>query len=155
MTGGGAGPDLAETINNLSDGWVRSNGLRFLTATADGVTAEMRIEEQHRQAYGIVHGGVYAAMVESVASVGAALDVMPQGKSAVGLENHTSFLRACREGVLHASGVALTRGSRSQLWEVIIRDDSDRVVATGRVRMLVLDSDSHVAGGTLEIRRSD
>jgi uncharacterized protein (TIGR00369 family) len=78
---------------------------------------------------------------------------MPHGKSAVGLENHTSFIRACREGRLRAAAVPLTRGSRSQLWEVTIRDDGDRVVATGRVRVLVLDSDSNVAGGTLEIQR--
>jgi uncharacterized protein (TIGR00369 family) len=143
--------DYADFINDLPDGWVSANGLRFLTASGDGVTAELQVQARHRQAYGLVHGGMYAAIAESLASVGAALSVMPNGKSAVGLENHTSFIRACREGRLHAAAVPLTRGSRSQLWEVIIRDDGDRVVATGRVRMLVLDSDSNVAGGTLTI----
>jgi uncharacterized protein (TIGR00369 family) len=146
-------PDFAEMVNGLPDGWARANGLRFLTASGDGVTADLQIQAQHRQAYGLVHGGVYAAIVEALASVGAVLSVMPHGKSAVGLENHTSFIRACREGRLRAAAVPLTRGSRSQLWEVTIRDDGDRVVATGRVRVLVLDSDSNVAGGTLEIQR--
>lgn len=150
---GDARPDFAGMINGLPDGWVKANGLRFLSASGDGVTAELQVQAQHRQAYGLVHGGVYAAIIESLASVGAALSVMPNGKSAVGLENHTSFIHACREGRLRAAAVPLTRGSRSQLWEVIVRDDSDRVVATGRVRMLVLDSDSNVAGGTLTIQQ--
>jgi len=145
-------PDHAEAINRLSDGWSRANGLRYLTVTPDSVTAELLVQPHHLQPYGLVHGGVYAGIVEALASVGAAIEVMPRGKSAVGLENHTSFVRACREGVLHAAATPITRGSRSQLWEVTIRDDRQRVVATGRVRVLVLDSDSAVAGGTLTTR---
>lgn len=147
-----SGSDRADLINRLPDGWVSANGLRFLTASADGVTAELRVQPQHLQAYGLIHGGVYAGIIESLASVGAALSAMTLGKSAVGLENHTSFVHACREGLLHASATPLTRGSRSQLWEVTVRDDGQRVVATGRVRMLLLDTDSAVAGGTLVIK---
>ena len=148
MTDSQTGPRFLEMLNGLPDGWVRANDLRFLTASADGVTAELVIGPHHRQAYGLVHGGVYAGIIESLASVGAALHVMPHGKSAVGLENHTSFIRACREGSLHAAAAPITRGSRSQVWEVTIRDDHDQVVATGRVRLLILDADSAVAGGT-------
>jgi uncharacterized protein (TIGR00369 family) len=147
-------PDIVAVINGLPDGWVRANGLRFLMATADSVTAEMAIGPQHRQPYGLVHGGVYAGIIESLASVGAAIGVMPEGKSAVGLENHTTFVRACREGTLHASATPITRGSRTQVWEVAIRDDAQRVVAVGRVRLLVLDADSTVAGGDLAIKEA-
>lgn len=151
VTGSDSAPDLIAMINSLPDGWVRANGLHFLAASADGVTAEMVVGPQHRQPYGLVHGGVYAGIIESLASVGAALSVMPDGRSAVGLENHTTFLRACRQGTLHASATPLTRGSRTQVWEVAIRDDAQRVVAVGRVRLLVLDADSDVAGGNLAI----
>jgi uncharacterized protein (TIGR00369 family) len=153
MTENTVGQGAGFRVNDLPGGWERANGLRFLTASADGLTAELTVQSHHLQAYGLVHGGVYAGIVESLASFGATLSAMPQGKVAVGLENHTSFLRACRQGLLHASGVPLTRGSRSQLWEVVIRDDDQRVVATGRVRLLVLDSASHVAGGTLQLPR--
>jgi uncharacterized protein (TIGR00369 family) len=146
-------PDYAALVNDLPDGWVKANGLRYVTASADAVTAELRIGPQHLQPYGLVHGGVYAGIVETLASVGAALDAMPQGKSAVGLENHTCFVRACREGTLHARATPLVRGSRTQVWDVAITDDGQRLVATGRVRLMVLDSDSSVAGGTLGIRQ--
>jgi uncharacterized protein (TIGR00369 family) len=140
-------------VNGLPDGWVGASGLRVLTASAEGVTAELRIEPQHRQAYGLVHGGVYSGIIESLASVGAALTALPAGKGAVGLENHTSFVHACREGVLHAAATPVTRGS-PQLWEVTIRDDAQRVVAMGQVRMLVLDADATVAGGSLTVEEA-
>lgn len=152
MTGSDSGPGLAEMLNNLPDGWAKANGLRYVTASPDGITAEMVVGPQHRQPYGLVHGGVYAGVVEALASFGAAIGVMPQGKSAVGLENHTSFVRACRGGTLHAAATPITRGSRTQLWEVTIRDDRQRVLAVGRVRLLVLDTESTVAGGDLAIR---
>lgn len=154
MTERDPGRGYEALVNRLPDGWVKANGLQFLTASADGVTAELRIEPQHRQAYGLVHGGVYAGIIESLASVGAALSVMPSGKSAVGLENHTSFVRACREGVLHAAATPVVRGSRTQVWEVTVRDEGQQVVATGRVRLLVLDADSTVAGGSLRVKEA-
>jgi uncharacterized protein (TIGR00369 family) len=154
VTGRDSIPDYGAMINGLPDGWVRANGLRFRTASAGGVTAELAIEAHHRQAYGLVHGGVYAGIIESLASVGAALSVLPDGKSAVGLENHTTFVRACRDGVLHAAATPLARGTRTQVWEVTIRDDAERVLATGRVRLLILDADSTVAGGNLTITGS-
>jgi uncharacterized protein (TIGR00369 family) len=153
MSNGEAGPNYVELINAQPDGWKRANGLRFLTASPDVLTAEMPIGPQHLQPYGIVHGGVYAGVVESLASIGAAIDVMPLGKSAVGLENHTSFIRACRGGTLHARATPIVKGARSQAWEVTIRDDEERVLAVGRVRLLVLDATSTVAGGTLEVRK--
>lgn len=151
-----ATPDSArgviDTINALPDGWVRATGLRYVGATPDALTAELTIGPHHLQPYGIVHGGVYAGIVESMASVGAAIDVMPRGKSAVGLENHTTFVRACREGTLHARATPVTRGSRTQVWEVTITDDQGRLAATGRVRLMVLDATSAVSGGSLEIQ---
>jgi uncharacterized protein (TIGR00369 family) len=154
MTDSDAGPDFAAMVNSLPDGWARANGLRYLTASPDAVTAELVIGPQHRQPYGLVHGGVYAGIVESLGSIGAAIGVMPEGRSAVGLENHTSFIRACREGTLHAAATPIRRGSRTQLWEVVIRDQAERVVATGRLRLLILETDSAVGGGDLSIKET-
>lgn len=142
----------AERLNALPDGWSRAMGLRYLEASRDKLTAEMTIGPQHLQPYGLVHGGVYAGVVEALASVGAALDVMPAGKAAVGLENHTTFLAACREGTLRAAATPVTRGSRTQVWDVTITDAAGKPLATGRVRLLVLEADAAVAGGSLATR---
>ena len=104
------------------------------------------------QPYGLVHGGVYAAIVETLASTGAALAAMARGQTTVGLENATSFLRGTRGGTLHARGTPLHRGSRTQVWAVDIRDEEGREVASGRVRMLCLDRGASVAGETVAIK---
>lgn len=152
MSERGTNPNQADLINALPDGWARANGLRYLTASADVLTAELRIEPKHLQPYGLVHGGVYAGIVEALASLGAAINVMADGKSAVGLENHTCFVAACREGTLHARATPVTRGSRTHVWDVTIADDRARLLATGRVRLLVLEAASAVAGGSLAVK---
>jgi len=122
-------------INSLP-GWVREMGVVILTATPDEVTCEWEVAEKHHQGYGIVHGGVHCGVIETLASVGAALVAMPRGQRVVGLENNTSFIRAVRSGKLHAVARPVTRGRTTQVWEAWIRDEQEQLVAQGRVRLL-------------------
>lgn len=138
--------DHSAEIQALNDGWVKAMGVRFVKATAEEVVAEMVIGPQHRQPLGIVHGGVYAGLVETVTSIGAAINAAKYDRHVVGLENHSSFLRAAREGKLTATAVPLVTGRRSQVWEATIRDEQGRTAATGRVRLLLLEPGSHLAG---------
>ena len=129
-------------------------GIHFVRATGDEVVAEMEIGPQHHQPYGIVHGGVHAGLIEAVTSVGAALAALPRGQSVVGLENHTSFLNAVREGKLRATARPLMRGRRTQVWEGTITDADGRTIASGRVRFLALEAGASLAGETVEVKRS-
>ncbi len=143
-------PDAAAFLNALHHGTFPGElGITVVTATRDEVTATLEVRPGLRQPHGIVHGGVYASVIETLASVGAALDTKEKGKTAVGLENQTSFVRAVREGVLHARATPITRGRRTQLWEVIVRDEAGQIAATGRVRLLVLDEDTEIRGRRL------
>jgi uncharacterized protein (TIGR00369 family) len=92
-------------------------------------------EPKHHRTYGIVHCGV----IETLASVGAAVVAHPRGQRIVGLENNNSFICAVRLGTLHALARPVTRGRFSQVWEVRIRDEKERLVAQGRVRLLCVD----------------
>jgi uncharacterized protein (TIGR00369 family) len=145
--------DFSEILNAAAkDGWMGAMGVKLVRATRDEVVAEIEIGPAHLQAYGIVHGGVHAGIIESIASIGAALDAMPHGRSVVGLENHTSFLRAVRTGKLTAVAKPLARGRRSQVWEGSVHDDQGRLAASGRVRLLVLEPDAEVAGTKVGIQ---
>ena len=122
-------------------------GISITHATQDEVRAELTVGTQHLQPYGVVHGGVHCGLIETLASIGAALYAMPRGQSVVGLENSTSFVRAVRSGAkLHAVSTPITRGRRTQVWEARVLDDEERVVATGRVRLLCLEPDQALAG---------
>jgi uncharacterized protein (TIGR00369 family) len=131
----------------MPEGWMQAMGVTITLATKDEVRAELTVGPEHLQGYGIVHGGVHCGLIESLASIGAALFALPKGQSVVGLENHTSFIRAVREGTkLRAVSTPITRGNRSQVWEARVIDEEDRIVATGRVRLLCLEADQSLAG---------
>jgi 1,4-dihydroxy-2-naphthoyl-CoA hydrolase len=128
--------DFAAMVNALPGGWVKAMGIVITRASADEVECEWTVEEKHHQAYGIVHGGVHAGVIETLASVGAALVALPRGQRVVGLENNTSFIRAVRAGKLTGLARPVTRGRTSQVWEAWIRDEAGKLVAQGRVRLL-------------------
>ena len=144
--------DFARTLNDSVDGWNKAMGIRFVRASADEVVAEIEIGPMHRQPYGIVHGGVHAGLIETVTSTGAALYALQHGKSVVGLENHTSFLKAVREGKLVITALPLSRGRSTQVWEATVTDAEGRTVATGRVRLLALEPEAAVAGETVVVK---
>src|SRR5262249_14416165 len=118
--------DFADMINAAAQqvGWAVAMGMRVLRATRDEGIAEIETGPQHLQAYGIVHGGVHSGLIETVASVGAAIYSMALGQSVVGLENHTTFLRGVRSGKLRAVAKPLTRGRRTQVWEASVYDEA-------------------------------
>ena len=131
--------DQIKELLNKAPGWVREMGITIVTATPDEVTCEWQVEQKHHQVYGIVHGGVHCGVIETLASVGAALVALPRGQRVVGLENSTSFIRAVRSGKLHGKATPITRGRTTQVWEVSIRNEEHQLVAQGRVRLLCID----------------
>lgn len=145
------GTDYTAFANAERGGFNETLGLRFLRVTADEVIAEVPVGPHLLQPYGLVHGGVHASIVETLCSVGAAIHALPSGKTTVGLENSTSFLRATRSGRLVGRARPVHRGQRTQVWEVEIRDDAEALVATGRVRMMVLDEGAALAGKRVEV----
>jgi 1,4-dihydroxy-2-naphthoyl-CoA hydrolase len=139
--------DYSNRLNEMPEGWLQAMGVTITRATADEVLAELTVGPQHLQGYGIVHGGVHCGLIESLASIGAALFALPRNQSVVGLENNTSFIRAVRAGArLIASATPVTRGRRTQVWSAQVLDEHGHVVATGRVRLLCLEKDDTIAG---------
>lgn len=138
--------ELPAQLNTHLGGWNRMMGLRFLRASPDECVGELVVGEQHLQPYGIVHGGVHAGIIEAACSTGAAIVAMARGQTVVGLENSTSFIRAARGGTLRVTARPVTRGRRSQVWEATVTDDVNKVLATGRVRLLCLDPGAELVG---------
>jgi 1,4-dihydroxy-2-naphthoyl-CoA hydrolase len=134
-------------MNDLPEGWLKAMGITITLATTDEVRAELTVGPEHLQGYGIVHGGVHCGIIESLASIGAALVALPRHQSVVGLENTTSFVRAVRAGAkLHAVSTPVTRGRKTQVWEARVLDEQNQIVAIGRVRLLCLEQDQELAG---------
>ena len=99
--------------------------------------AQVEIDERHRQPLGLVHGGIYAALAESLASHATAATVMPDGYLALGLSNLTSFFRSVSSGTITAEATRLHRGRTTWVWEVGFRDAAGALCATSRVTVAV------------------
>jgi uncharacterized protein (TIGR00369 family) len=144
--------DAVTMLNAARGGFEVAIGLVFTRATPEEVACEVPVGRHLAQPYGLVHGGVYASIVETLASVGAALFAMPKGQTTVGLENTTTFLRAVRSGTLVGIARPLHRGRATQVWEVEVRGDDGKLAASGRVRMLCLEPGAKVAGETVALK---
>lgn len=101
------------------------------------ITGSFEVADRVRQPFGIVHGGAYAALAETLASVATFYAVHANGEIAVGQNNDTSFLRPVSEGTVHALGTRRHRGRTSWIWDVEFTDDQGRVCALSRVTIAV------------------
>lgn len=145
------GENVAAQANAVKGGFNTALGLDFVRVTTEEVVAEIVVRPDHLQPYGLVHGGVYASMIETLCSTGAAINALARGQTTVGQENATSFVRAVRGGTLRGRATPLARGRRSQLWEARIDDDQGRLVAVGRVRLLCLEAGAEAGGEEVKL----
>ena len=129
-------PPTASQLNERVSGFDRLYGLHLLSLDAAEVRAEVALQEHHLQPFGLAHGGLYAAMAESMASLGTAL-FAGEGLGAVGLSNSTSFLRPITEGTVHAVARRRHRGRTTWVWDVEITDDAERLCAMTRMTIAV------------------
>lgn len=117
--------------------FVGHTGIELTEASTDSCQGKVAINENHHQPYGVVHGGVYCTLIETLASTGAALWAMENGMAGcVGVSNQTDFIRATTEGVLLGAATPIHRGRTQQLWQVTVTRESDsKLVARGQVRL--------------------
>jgi 1,4-dihydroxy-2-naphthoyl-CoA hydrolase len=132
------------TDPRLTAGFAGLLGVEFVEISGDRVVARWTVRPELLQPYGILHGGVHCSVIETVASVAAALWLGDRGQ-VVGVSNQTDFLRAIRDGVLTAVATPIHRGRLQQLWLVEIRDEQDRPAARGQVRLQNIEDADRLA----------
>jgi uncharacterized protein (TIGR00369 family) len=123
-------------------------GLEVLEVSDELVRAQVAVRDEVKQVMGLVHGGVYASMAESIASMATGRAVYADGMIAQGQSNQTSFLRPILEGTVHATARRRHRGRTTWVWEVDITDDAGRLCAIVRMTVAVrpLPSDADARG---------
>jgi 1,4-dihydroxy-2-naphthoyl-CoA hydrolase len=112
-------------------------GFELLETSPDGCRARFAAERRVQQPLGLVHGGAFASLAESMVSLTTYLAVEADGSVAVGQSNHTTFLRPVTDGYVNAEGRPLHRGRTSWVWDVEFTDDEGRLCATTRVILAV------------------
>lgn len=129
-------PD-AKQVNEVLQGFDDLYGLELVELSDTEVRARVRVREELKQPAGLVHGGVYASIAESMSSLATAMAVLSQGETAMGLSNSTSFLRPITEGTVNALARRVHRGRTTWVWDVQFTDDQDRTCAVTRMTIAV------------------
>ena len=126
-------------MEQFRKGMVQAVGIEFVEITKDKVVATMPVDERTRQPFGLLHGGASAALAETVASIGASLNLDPQKQMAVGIELNANHLRGKREGLVTATATPLHKGRRTHVWDIRIEDEAGRIVCASRCTLAVVD----------------
>jgi 1,4-dihydroxy-2-naphthoyl-CoA hydrolase len=126
---------LPDPSLDRASAFVRASGFVVTEAGGDAVRGHVDASGDHHTPWGVVHGGLYATVVESACSIGASAAVLDQGMFAVGLGNQTDFVRAHRDGRLDVTARPVHQGRTGQLWQCDITREDGKLVAQGRVRL--------------------
>jgi uncharacterized protein (TIGR00369 family) len=122
-------------------------GIEVTELTPTRVVATMPVDERTRQPFGLLHGGASVALAETVASLGAVLNVDTSRFTAVGLEINANHLRAKRDGIVRGTGTPLHIGRSTQVWSVEIVDEQGKLVCTSRCTLAVVPASGAGEGG--------
>lgn len=112
-------------------------GLEITELSEELAVGQLPVRDELKQPFGLVHGGVYAGIAETLASLATGMAVALDGQTAMGMSNHTSFLRAITEGAVHGRAMRKHAGRTTWVWEVEISDDDGRLCALTRMTVAV------------------
>ncbi|HYH62327.1 MAG TPA: PaaI family thioesterase [Solirubrobacterales bacterium] len=130
-------PDISKAGR---DGPSEAIGLVYGEVREDSVTATAPVAPPVQQPFGLVHGGVYSTIAESICSSATAVAVASDGRIAMGQSNSATFLRPMTQGTIHAEAKRRHAGRTTWLWDVDFTDDEGRLCATVRMTVAVREA---------------
>ncbi len=113
-------------------------GIEWTALGPDFLQARMPVDHRTRQPYGLLHGGASVALAETLGSVGAALSVDDSKYIAVGLDINANHVRGVRKGFVTGTARPLHRGKTTQVWEILIKDEKEKLVCVSRLTVAIL-----------------
>ncbi|WP_144554648.1 hotdog fold thioesterase [Bacillus sp. X1(2014)] len=117
---------------------LHSLGIEITLVEKGRVMATMPVDERTRQPFGLLHGGASVALAETVASVGAYELVDKETEAVAGLEINANHVRPKTEGEVTAIATVLYQGKSTQVWDIKITDEQDRMICISRCTMAVI-----------------
>ena len=127
-------------VQQLADGNLLEHlGIRLTELGPDFLAGTMPVDRRTIQPAGLLHGGASVALAESLGSIAASLCVDPRTRTCVGQEINASHLRPVRDGEVTGVARPMHRGRRSQVWEIRITDQRERLVCVVRLTVAVVD----------------
>lgn len=115
-------------------------GIRFTSFKKNEVKAAMPVVENTIQPFGLLHGGASVALAETLASIGAWLNIAEEGKSAVGVEINANHVRSARKSeTVYGISIPIHKGRQTQVWETKIYNEDEKLLCVSRCTLAVVD----------------
>jgi uncharacterized protein (TIGR00369 family) len=134
--------DSPAVREHLNKGMAAAIGIELTILSPEKVVATMPVDERTTQPFGLLHGGASAALAETVASLGAFMNIDSDTHAAVGVELNANHLRAKTEGIVTATATPLHRGRTIHVWDIRIEDEESRLVCASRCTLAIIASRS-------------
>jgi uncharacterized protein (TIGR00369 family) len=113
-------------------------GMELLEGSPEKLVGTMPVRPEVHQPFGLLHGGASVALAETLASIGAWLNVDIEREMAVGLEINANHVRAVTSGVVTGTATPIHVGKRTQVWEIRITDERGKLVCISRCTLAVV-----------------
>jgi 1,4-dihydroxy-2-naphthoyl-CoA hydrolase len=117
---------------------VEALGMEILTLEKGNVIATMPVDHRTRQPFGLLHGGASVALAETVASIGAYELVDKETEVVAGLEINANHIKSKKDGFVTAVGTVLHQGRTTQVWDIKIKDEDDKLICVSRCTIAVI-----------------
>jgi 1,4-dihydroxy-2-naphthoyl-CoA hydrolase len=131
-----------EMLNNNDKGSMNEHlGIEFTEVGDDYICAKMPVDHRTRQPYGILHGGASVVLAETLGSVGAAFSVDMKKYRCVGLDINSNHIRPVKEGYVYGKATPLHIGKSTQVWQIMIHNEEEKLVNVSRITMAVVPID--------------
>lgn len=115
-------------------------GMELIEFEKGRVVLDMPVDHRTHQPMGLLHGGASVALAETAASMGGWLLVADEGKVVVGQEINANHLRSVKSGKVRAIALCIYSGKSSQVWEIKIQDEQERLICISRCTLAVIQA---------------
>jgi 1,4-dihydroxy-2-naphthoyl-CoA hydrolase len=119
------------------DGPGQALGLVYEEIGPEVARGSVPVTDAIRQPHGLVHGGLYPLIAESLASRATGEAVAADGNIAMGQSNSATYMRPVSDGTVHATARRRHAGRSTWIWDVEITDDGGRLCALVRMTIAV------------------
>ncbi len=128
-----------ERLNAPQENMLTHLGIEFLEIGKDYIVARMPVDKRTQQPFGLLHGGASVVLAETLGSVAAGACIDPENYYCVGLEINANHVRGVSSGYVFGKTTPLHIGRSTQIWEIRITDEQDRLVCISRITVAVLE----------------
>lgn len=129
-----------EKLNEMNQNTLISHlGIELVEVGDDFIVAKMPVDNRTHQPFGLLHGGASVVLAESLGSLASTLTIDITKQAAVGLEINANHVRGVRSGWVYGKATPLHIGRTTQIWEIKITNEEDKLVCISRLTMAIID----------------